>query len=287
MPVNDAPSVASGAAAQPGPAAAGDAPAERYRQRCAQFAAERDRLERRLRWVGYGRLLTFCLAVACAAWAFVSGIPPILLLAAAWLAAFVALVFYNERLSRAHRRARELWRLNDEGLRRLGRDWAGLPLPGVAAPPDHPYADDLDLFGRASLIQLLGPVGAPLGESVLRDWLCAPAPPTVIAERQAAARELAPRADFRDELALQGRLAGGKRPDPAPFLAWAEGEPWLTRRPGLLWGARLSAAATCLLLVAQAVGLIAYPLWLVGALVNVLLSQSAGREVDRLLGQVS
>src|SRR5581483_4332477 len=134
MPVNDAPSVASGAAAQPGPAAAGDAPAERYRQRCAQFAAERDRLERRLRWVGYGRLLTFCLAVACAAWAFVSGIPPILLLAAAWLAAFVALVFYNERLSRAHRRARELWRLNDESLPRLGRA-AAARRRGAAGPP--------------------------------------------------------------------------------------------------------------------------------------------------------
>jgi len=284
MTVDDSRPLAPSAGADgalPGP------PAEEYRVRCARFAAARDRLERRLRWVGYGRLLTFCLAAAFVVWALVSGVPALLLGGAVWLAGFIALVYYNERLSRAYRCYRELWRLNDEGLRRLARDWDGLPLPGVTAPPGHPYADDLDLFGRASLCQLLGPLGTAPGERTLRDWLCAPAPPAAIAERQAAVRELAPLVDFRDELALCGRLAGGKRPDPAPFLAWAEGQPWLARRPALLWGARLLAAATCALLLAQLVGLVAYPLWLLGALANVALSQSAGATVDRILGEVA
>ncbi len=29
---------------------------------------------------------------------------------------------------------------------------------------------------------------------------------------------------------------GPERPDPAPFLAWAEAAPWLRARPWLLWG---------------------------------------------------
>jgi energy-coupling factor transporter ATP-binding protein EcfA2 len=269
------------------PAPSGPSPADVYRARCARFAAERDRLEGRLRWVGYARLLTFTVATALVVWALVSGIPTILVGAAAGLVLFVGLVFYNERLSRAHQRARELWRLNDEGLRRLARDWDGLPVPGAAAPPDHPYAEDLDLFGRASLFQLLGPVGTPPGETTLRDWLCAPASPPTVRERQAAVAELAPLVDFRDELALRGRLIGAARPEPEPFLAWAEDEPWLTRRPGLVWASRLLALGTCALLLAQLVGLLDQPWWLALALVNVVLSQTAGRDVDRLLAQVT
>jgi hypothetical protein len=267
--------------------AADGSPADTYRQRCARFAVERDRLERRLRIVSYGRLATFCLAVACAVWALVVGVPTIFLGAAAWFVAFLALVYYNERLTQAHRRYRELWRLDDEGLRRLARAWDELPLPPWQSAPEHPYADDLDLFGRASLYQVLGPVGTPPGQAMLRDWLCAPAAPPVVEERQAAVRELAPLADFRDELALRGRLVGAAHPEPSTLLAWAEGEPWLVRRPAILLASRGLALATCALLVTQAVGWIDFPLWLFGALANVVLSQTVGREVDRRLAQVS
>src|SRR4051812_11979576 len=266
---------------------AAGSPADTYRQRRARFAGERDRLERRLRVVGYGRLLTFCLALACIVWALVVGVPTIFLGAVAWFVVFLALVYYNERLSQAHRRYRELWRLDDEGLRRLARAWDDLPLPPWPSAPEHPYADDLDLFGRASLYQVLGPVGTPPGQATLRDWLCAPAAPPVVGERQGAVRELAPLVDFRDELALRGRLLGAAHPDPSTFLAWAEGEPWLVRRPAILWASRALALGTCALLVAQAVGWLDYPLWLLGALANVALSQTAGREVDRRLAQVS
>src|SRR5258707_15843450 len=113
-------------ATSPAANSADGSPANTYRQRCARFAVERDRLERRLRLVGYGRLATFFLAAACVVWALVVGVPTIFLGAAAWFIAFLALVYYNERLSQAHRRYRELWRLDDEGLRRMARAWDDL-----------------------------------------------------------------------------------------------------------------------------------------------------------------
>src|SRR5262249_34799766 len=182
----------------------------------------------------------------------------------------------------------ELWRMNDEALRRLARAWDGLPLhPTVYAPPDHPFADDLDLFGRASVYQLLGTVTTPPGTATLRDWLLAPAAPAVIRDRQPAVAELAPLVDFRDELTLRGRLMGATPPDPEPFLAWAEDEPWLTRQRGLLWLSRLGPALACGLLVAQIVGLVPYPLWLLAVLGNFALSQTRGGEVERLLDHVA
>src|ERR687883_122236 len=108
------------------PSPSTDQVAQRYRERYARFDAERRRLESWLRWVGYGRLATFCLALAVVVWAVVSGVPQLLLGALAWVAVFVGLVFYNERLSRQHRRHQALARLSDEGLRRLARDWDAL-----------------------------------------------------------------------------------------------------------------------------------------------------------------
>src|SRR5690349_7522476 len=91
------------------PAASADRalpPADEYRARCARFQAERDRLERPLRWVGYGRLATFALLAVLVVWALVSGLPGLLLVAAAAGVVFVGLILYSERLSQAQHRFR-------------------------------------------------------------------------------------------------------------------------------------------------------------------------------------
>jgi hypothetical protein len=81
---------------------------------------------------------------------------------------------------------------------------------------------DLDLFGRASLFQWLGPA-TPVGSARLAAWLLAPAEPDVIRARQAACAELAPLDDWREQLAAHGVLARGARQREIDgFLAWAE-----------------------------------------------------------------
>ncbi|HLH22456.1 MAG TPA: DNA mismatch repair protein MutS [Chloroflexota bacterium] len=259
-----------------------------YRERCARFAAERDRLDRRLRRVGYARLAVFASAVAVLVWGLVTGALALVAAAAACGVGFVALVVYHERVARTRRRYATLWQLDAEALRRLARDWDGLPQrPPPPEAAAHAFAADLDLFGRASVFQLLGAVSTPPGAATLGRWLLHPAPPASIRERQAAVGELAPLLDLRDELALRGRLMGPASADPEPFLEWAEGEPWLTCRPGLLWAARALSLGACALLVAQLVGVVAQPWWLACALANVALSQTAGKQVDLLLDRVA
>ena len=61
---------------------------------------------------------------------------------------------------------------------RLHRHWAGLPKATIAVPPQYrATADDLDLFGHASLFQLLNLASTLVGKRVLRDWLLEPADP--------------------------------------------------------------------------------------------------------------
>src|SRR5687768_18593074 len=68
--------------------------------------------------------------------------------------------------------------------------------------PDHPYADDLDIFGPSSLFQLLSLCRTPMGESRLADWLLHAAASPVIQERHARVAALKTRLDLRERVAV-------------------------------------------------------------------------------------
>ncbi|MEA2529588.1 MAG: hypothetical protein QOG89_1232 [Thermomicrobiales bacterium] len=194
------------------------------------------------------------------------------------LVAFVVLVVMHRRVGRERWHAAILHDLNDEAEKRVRRDWAELPLRhAFRAAPDHPFAGDLDLFGRASVFHLLETVETPMGKTTLRVWLLSPAPPAEVGERQGAVSELAPLLDWRQELALRGRRAGEERPDPGPFLRWAEGGPWLAHRRGLVWAARVSVALLVVSAGLDIAGVLGPPLWALFLVINLAISQVLGR----------
>lgn len=69
---------------------------------------------------------------------------------------------------------------------------------------EHPYAGDLDIFGRASLYQYINRTHSQQGNQLLADWLLAPASPDVIQARQKAAQELMQQTNWRQELQAHG-----------------------------------------------------------------------------------
>jgi len=150
-----------------------------------------------------------------------------------WLLAFLAVLSPHERIVQRQRRNRELRQINEEGLLRLAREWKQLPLPNLPEPEEEgrAMARDVNLFGRASIAQLLGTLHSPPGKGVLMDWLLHPAPPAEIADRQAAVGELAPEIDLRQQIEVGVRPMEKSPPDLEPFLGWAESEPWLLKRP--------------------------------------------------------
>lgn len=69
---------------------------------------------------------------------------------------------------------------------------------------EHPYAGDLDIFGRASLYQFINRTHSQQGNQLLADWLLTPATPQVIQERQKAVQELMQQTNWRQELQAHG-----------------------------------------------------------------------------------
>ncbi|HLY08314.1 MAG TPA: DNA mismatch repair protein MutS [Planctomycetota bacterium] len=145
----------------------------------------------------------------------------------------------------------------DRGLARLDDRWAGQGREGREFEnPSHPYAGDLDLFGRGSLFELLCTVRTRAGEKSLATWLLAPGGPAEIRERQASVRELRERLDLREDLARLGDDAeAGIRPE--ELGAWGSTPSELT--PGIRLAARLLTAGTVATLVLFILGISAYP----------------------------
>lgn len=177
----------------------------------AAYASRRDRLkaEDAALDARYHRLANLRLAVAGAAvvaavLTFGTGH-----LAPLWLVlpalTFVGLAVAHARLLAAQTRKRRVLACVDDGIARLEDRWQGRGATGQQfIPPDHPYADDLDIFGPASLFDLLSTPRTEAGQATLASWLLHPAAPEDARARQAATADLAARDALREHLSVLG-----------------------------------------------------------------------------------
>jgi MutS domain V len=146
--------------------------------------------------------------------------------------AFVALMMAHERLLRQLKRRRRAEAFFQRGIARLKGDWAGLGETGERyLDAAHPNAQDLDLFGKASLFELMSSARTHIGEATLAQWLLTPETPDRIRARQAAVEELRGELGLREQLAVLAEDAR-KGVDPVSLAHWGEAAPQLAS-PGL------------------------------------------------------
>jgi MutS domain V len=103
----------------------------------------------------------------------------------------------------------------ERGMARLENRWAGSGITGEKYCDEaHPYAKDIDIFGKGGLFELLCNTRTRTGEEMLATWLLVPGTPNIIRARQEAVAELRDKLDFREEIALLGEdiaTAGSKQ----------------------------------------------------------------------------
>ena len=179
-------------------------PSEHYQQRLKFWLGEHKRSERAFRQLGNARLLTAVAAVVIAAMSFGWGA-----ISAYWLAApvaiFIVLAIVHDRVDRRRAAAARAIAYFEHALGRLTNHWIGKGNQGERfRNPKHVYADDLDVFGRGSLFELLSTSRTGAGESALANWLLAPGARDQVKARQQSVEELRARVDLREELALIG-----------------------------------------------------------------------------------
>jgi len=186
-------------------------------------------LDRRHHFIGNLRLLVFLTAAILAWLAWGRGA-----LTAFWLgvpaAVFVCLIVAHELVLRARRAAGRAVAHYERALARLDGNWAGRGETGERfLDYAHAYAADLDLFGQASLFELMSTARTRMGEETLARWLLDGADPAVLRARHEAIAELRPLLDLREDLAVLGEdVRTGVHP--ADLAAWGEQPPLLESR---------------------------------------------------------
>lgn len=185
-----------------------------HRERATALAA-RDRRFSRM------RLATFLVGAVAAFLAFGTRdiasfwLVPVVLL-------FISLLVAHDRVIRRKSRAERAATFYERGLARIRGTWAELAsLDDTSRGEGHAYANDLDLFGEASLFELVCTARTPAGENKLAGWLLAPAAAGEIRERQAAVEELRDRLDLRENLSLLGEDVRSHL-DPSALIRWGQ-----------------------------------------------------------------
>lgn len=197
-------------------------PGDQYHARLVSRRATFATLSRQDAWFSTARLATFGLGAALLIAWWRGGLPaPWLVLPAA---AFAVLIHRHDRVVRARSAAQRSIQFYERGLARIEDRWAGTGEAGDRFRDDrHLYANDLDIFGRGSLFELLSLARTRAGEETLAGWLTHPASPQEVAVRRDAVTELAPALDLREGLALAGSDVGASV-DSSGLVTWAEGE---------------------------------------------------------------
>ncbi|NOY42234.1 MAG: DNA mismatch repair protein MutS [Planctomycetes bacterium] len=210
------------------------------------------------------RVATFVLGLICA-WAVFGNwqLPGTLLLLPIGL--FLAAIVYHESLNRKLRAVRRAIAYYKRCLDRLNGQWSGTGPTGTEfLEPQHPHAEDLDIFGTGSLFQLLNSPITPAGARTLAEWLApsaqTPLPtPDAVVSRQDAVRNLRDQLDLRERLAVIG-------PASQPQSHTQELHQWLARAGGLT--ARWIRVVATLLGV---LGVASLVIWLIGTSMSPLL----------------
>lgn len=217
--------------------------------------------------LGYSKLATFLVVVGFLVGALRQGDgwpwsglwPPALV--------FLLLLVVQERVIDRRDMARRAADFYREGLRRLRGEFdSDAPSGQRFRQRDHPYADDLDLFGAGSLFQQVNLSTTLHGQEALARRLTSASPQSVdascVRRRQEAVRELVPRLDLREDMAVAGDRVREKEWERGRLDAWSVAAPALPH-PGWWRIASLVLPAVTVTLAAGTFqGWPTWPAWL-------------------------
>ncbi len=138
---------------------------------------------------------------------------------------FGLLVKRHNKVAYDRDQAKYIKQINEQELQILKGDLGGLREGAEFIDKTHPYAYDLDVFGRNSLYQLVNRSSTPSGAKILANWLKNPVKKDKVAARQEAVKELREAVDWRQEFQASGMHEADEKQDVNALVKWLEEPP--------------------------------------------------------------
>ncbi len=175
-------------------------PANYYTERIAVLEQQLQQLLKKKSILGWLRFAVVALLIGAIYFLLSLGWMYVAIAASLLLIAFTRLLFTDLRNKSNLENTRHLIAINEDELKALAHNYFHFPTGIEHTPKEHLYANDLDIFGRASLYQYINRTGSEMGGSVLANWLLKPADTNTLQQRQKAVKELTDATEWRQQL---------------------------------------------------------------------------------------
>lgn len=199
--------------------------ADFYRQRIETLKTQHQQLVRKksiLAWLRFAAVMAIAMALY---FLLPVGISYAVLAALLLLAVFIRLIFIDLDNKAAIKNNRHLVAINDAELQALAHHYYDFDDGKAFLPAEHPYASDLDIFGRASLFQYCNRTTSDMGGHILSQWLLQPANTESILQRQEAVKELSTLTEWRQQLEAYGKEQKITTATQIRLQEWLQAEP--------------------------------------------------------------
>lgn len=179
-------------------------PVNFYNTRIGELEAELTKLTSKKSLLGWIRLVAMILLAGSI---YLSVVKSLFFIIAALvlLVAFIKIVFLDIDNSKAIDHQRLLIEINRNELEYLNGNYFHFDDGAAYHPHEHYYANDLDIFGKASIYQYINRTTSDMGGECIAGWLLNPASVKAINERQEANKELSGQFAFRQSLQAFGK----------------------------------------------------------------------------------
>ena len=179
-------------------------PKQFYQNKLEELRAHLKQLQQRkssFAWLRLGAIIAIIVGFYFL-WSF--GIVYVIIASVALLIIFVRLVNADLKNQSKIEHTNQLIRINENELKFLDGNYYNFPSGAEHIPKEHPYANDLDIFGRASLFQYINRTTSEPGSSKLAKYLKFPASIEHILERQISINELSTKISWIQDLQAFG-----------------------------------------------------------------------------------
>ncbi|MFT4204116.1 MAG: hypothetical protein QM610_09415 [Chitinophagaceae bacterium] len=199
-----------------------------YDSNIVELAQQETQLKRKRSWMAWARLLVIVLIVFWLYNQWHKGWGIALMGVLVGIALFLVLVSRDVAWKRRLDFVRTLLSVNRRELAGLDYQYADWEDGAVFQSATHPYASDLDIFGKYSLFQYVNRAETAGGRQLLADYFSSAVDKTTIGERQDAVRVMAAQTEWRQRFQAYGSIAGLEKNIESDMAVWL-GQPTGTR----------------------------------------------------------
>lgn len=186
---------------------------------------------------------------------------------------FLILLVKHEKTKEKSKELARLIEINQNSLKRVTSEWTEFSDTGEEfIDSEHPYTLDLDIFGQASLFQLINVTNTYAGRQTLRKSLSRPKKTkALITARQKAVIDLAERLDWRQQFQATGMKFARYSSDPKRLINWAKEAGKISHRFSWLLVLRILPLVTLVTLLVAIFSPITYLITLIPIGLQILL----------------